>query len=306
MQRRHSSKHRQRGQAMVEFAIVLPILIVLTLGGIYLTLSYLHKLRMNGLAFMAARVAAVRAEGYDAAGFVKERYKQTSGQNWVDQLSTPSTLPSSGQASVVLQKQTERLDLLANAIDILSGGGSSDPVQLTARATLPREYWTYNGEARPRTRTIVDYRYGSIGALPWVDLLDALPDALFDARQMADAPGGSNNEALGLAPPNTNLIHFYNARGWSRMDYLENSEKENGQFENMRLVGTYFKAIENGASLAGYLLKFSGLGAALQEVMGTVTETLSVTVETTMSQVSTTLDTQTRASMQTLPGERVP
>jgi len=303
MKRLNKNKRHQRGQAMVEFAIVLPILIVLTLGGIYLTLSYLHKLRMNGLAFMSARVAAVRSEGYDAAAFVKERYKRSSGQNWVDQITSPAALPASGQVTVVMQKQTERLDLLANAIDILSGGGNSDPVQLTARATLPREYWTYNGESRPRTRTIVDYRYGSIGPLPWLDLLDALPDAIFDAKQMADAPGNSNNEALGLAPPNTNLINFYNARGWTRMDYLENTEKENGQFENMRLIATYFKEIENGASLVGYLLKFSGFGAALQEVMGAVTEPLSVTVETTMGKVSSTLDTQTRASMQTLPGE---
>jgi hypothetical protein len=299
------SRKRERGQAMVEFAIVLPILIVMTLGGIYLTLSYLHKLRMNGLAFMSARVAAVRADGYQAADFVKERYKRASQQNWVDQIESPAQAASPGKVSVVLQKQTERLDLLANAIDILSGGGSSDPTQLTAQATMPHEYWTWNGEARPRTRTIVDYRYGSVGPLPWIELLDALPDAIFDAKQMADTPpgGSGNDELLGLAPPNTNLINFYNARGWSRMDYLENTEKESGQFDRMRLVGTYFKAIENGASLTGYLLEFSGIGTALQAVLGNVTEVMSVTVENTMGKVSSTLDKQTRASMQTLPGD---
>jgi len=291
-------KH-ERGQAMVEFAIVLPILIVMTLGGIYLTLSYMQKLRMNGLAFMSARVAVVRADGFDASGFVKEQYKRASQQNWVDKLRETPSIPQAKTAQVTLVKPAERLDILANALDILAGGGSSDPAELTARATQPREYWTYGTEARPRTRTIVDYRYGSVGNLPWLDLLDVIPKAIFDTTQMADTPpgGSGNDELLGLTPPNQNLLQFYADRGWSKSDYLANSEKENGQFNRMRLIGENFKAIQNGASLVGYLAEFSGFGAALKAVLGEVTETMSVTVETTMSKVSDTLDKQTRASV---------
>ena len=56
----------QDGQGLVEFALVLPILLLLTLGTILLTLSYIQKARMNGLAFMSARVAIVRRANTDA------------------------------------------------------------------------------------------------------------------------------------------------------------------------------------------------------------------------------------------------
>lgn len=285
---------------MVEFAIVLPLLIILTLGGVYLTLSYLHKLRMNGLAFMAARVAVVRAENFDAPGFVRERYQQASQQNWVDKLEVAPAVPLQNQSQVTLNKPLERLDLLANAIDILSGGGSTSPTVMTARATLPREYWTFGAEARPRTRSIVDYRYSSVGNLPWLDLLDAIPNTIFDTTQMADTAASSadNDALLSLLPPNQNLIAFYADRGWTAADYRSHSEKENGQFERMRTIGTHFKAIENGASLVGYLAEFSGFGTALKAVLGEVSETFSVTVENTMTQVSSTLDKQTRVSVQ--------
>ena len=49
------------GQGLVEFALVLPILLLLTLGTVLLTLSYIQKARMNGLAYMSARVASVRS-----------------------------------------------------------------------------------------------------------------------------------------------------------------------------------------------------------------------------------------------------
>ena len=294
---------RERGQAMIEFAIVLPILIVLTLGGIYLTLSYLHKLRMNGLAFMSARVAAVRSTDFEAADFVKKRYQQLSQQKWVNQIESTASTPTSEQARITLEKPAERLDLLANAMDILSGGGNQKPTVLYAQATLPREYWTLGSEARPRTRTLVDYRYQLRGSLPWLNLLDAIPERIFDTRQMAHTPGSSsaNDQLLGLNPPNANLLEFYADRGWNQTDYRSHSEKENGQFARMQTLGSHFKAIQGGAALVGYLAEFSGFGTALKGVLGEVTEKLSVTVENTMSKVSSTLDQQTRTSFSESP-----
>lgn len=302
-----TKRRQERGQAMVEFAIVLPLLILMTLGGIYLTLSYLNKLRMNGLAFMAARMAVVRAENFNAPSFVLERYKQTSQQNWVDKLTVESNTPLPNQSRITLNKPLERLEILANAMDILSGGGSLSPTVMTAQVNLPREYWTFGGEARPRTRSIVDYRYSSIGNLPWLELLDKIPDSIFNTTQMADTPLNSinNNDLLSLVPPNQNLMAFYAARGWSEADYRANREKEKGQFERMRIIGTHFKAIENGASLVGYLAEFAGFGTALKAVLGEVGEELSITVENTMTQISTTLDKHIRASVQgnTIPGK---
>ena len=57
----------EKGNSLVEFALVLPMLLVLTVGGVYLSVSFSHKSIMNGVSFMQARAASVRQNHGDIA-----------------------------------------------------------------------------------------------------------------------------------------------------------------------------------------------------------------------------------------------
>ena len=70
----------QKGQSMLEFALILPLLIVLTLGGVFFIMSFTHKSTMNGVAFMATRAAAVRNDPKQVSEWVKQKYIEKSNK----------------------------------------------------------------------------------------------------------------------------------------------------------------------------------------------------------------------------------
>ncbi|MBC7543455.1 MAG: pilus assembly protein, partial [Candidatus Sericytochromatia bacterium] len=64
------SRRRQHGQALVETALVIPILVLMVFGTFYVTYAYMQRSIMNGVAFMAARAISVRDPG-EASGLAK-------------------------------------------------------------------------------------------------------------------------------------------------------------------------------------------------------------------------------------------
>jgi hypothetical protein len=62
------SQERERGQAMVEFAIVFPIQLFLTLAALQLAHFMIAKLVVNHAAYASARAALVIREGVDSDG----------------------------------------------------------------------------------------------------------------------------------------------------------------------------------------------------------------------------------------------
>lgn len=247
----------EAGQGLVEFALVLPILLLLTLGTILLTLSYIQKARMNGLAFMSARVAAVRRPDFDASDFTLKKYAEHSGQNWLNQVTASVPATDFDKVAVQLSKPGERLDVLANLIS----GQANQPLDLVVQMQLPREY--NGGTLRPATFTQVDYRYNPHGL---GDLLTLIPKSLLDTTQMADSPAptniGERDQNLGLDPTSHNLESFYAKRNWSNAFKLNDEDPKGSDFASMQSTYANFKKIEDGslalslfASLLGPIAK---------------------------------------------------
>lgn len=58
---------RERGAAMVEFALITPLLVLIILGLLEFGYRYERSARLNNAAFIAAREIAIHKTGYDAA-----------------------------------------------------------------------------------------------------------------------------------------------------------------------------------------------------------------------------------------------
>lgn len=288
-----------RGQSMVEFAIVLPILLLLTLGTIMLTVSYLQKSQLNGLTFMASRAAAVRRSETEATRFTLDKYREQSGQTWVQNVTPSYPNADPQQVAVRLSKPAQRLDILAN---LLSGQPGTQPGQLSTQIQLPREY-PESGSTRPQTYNQVDYQYHNQFKPPWLELPAPLDKLVFDSTQMADKMTGGpdkQDDILSLTPPNENLLKFYEARGWSESDFRAHDEEEKGagfdDFKNMRIIGEQFKLLQNGTLLLDQLLKlFLGpFAGPIKEVLGAIGAEAAAGVERGMSGLATTTDVQVR------------
>lgn len=258
----------QRGQGLLEFSLVLPILLLLTLGTILLTLSYIQKARMNGLAFMSARVAVVRRANFDAAGFTLKKYAERSGQNWLGELTPSVPVTDRDIAAVSLSKPGERLDVLAN---LISGQPNSQPLDLIVQMQLPREYQG-SDTLRPATFTQVDYHYKPHGL---GDLLTLIPKVLLDTTQLADDPAasdlGQRDQNLGLEPANQNLEKYYANRGWKNALIQNDEDPKGSDFASMQTVYANFKAIETGGMLLQLFIDFlTGVAKPITDALGAV------------------------------------
>lgn len=291
----------------MEFALVLPLLVVLTIGSIYLTMSYVQKSRLNAISFMSARSAAVYNENLTMTRFIQEKYRDKTQQMWVDKvrIEQPSSDDENRRyVTVRLVKPGERLDILANAIDILSGGGQYNPQDTVSQMRLSKEYFYRAGkdEFRPRTYSVVNYRYEMRPGLEWLTLLDKLPKKIFDMSQMEDSRKGDEsdlqeqpaaNKFVGTHPPFKNIAAFYKERDWEKA-FQENQEKEEGAFLSMQRVSDNFKAIELGGALAGYLADFLTFAGPLKNLLTDGTAEAVHVVEVTLDQVSTAVDKHNR------------
>ncbi|HEY9899852.1 MAG TPA: TadE/TadG family type IV pilus assembly protein [Pantanalinema sp.] len=98
----------ESGQSLVEFAIVLPILLVLTFGTIQLGIFLQRQITLTGASFLAARAATVG--GRDGVAFdapakeVLSAYGEESEQPWIKAIAEGSD----GQVTIKTE-ETERL-----------------------------------------------------------------------------------------------------------------------------------------------------------------------------------------------------
>lgn len=263
----------QSGQAMIEFALVLPLLIVLTVGTIFLTITYIHQSTMNGVSFMSARALAVR-NNTQVAQQVQNRFKKRAKFNnpnhWLNQVTIKARRVGS-QAEVTLSKPAEQLDMLANFINSVGNGNTKhDPRIQQSKITLSDEYINRQGSSRPQTFKIVNYRYGSTGGDGWNKLLpEEIKQRLpIDLRQIAMKTETASQEqkdaVLGALPYDKRLQQgleprlkdFYKDSGMAGGDGLNNSEKVSGKspnlhnasnFNTIKKIHSHFRKIQIGA-----------------------------------------------------------
>lgn len=282
----------ESGQGLVEFAVVLPILLLLTVGTIMLTLSYIQKARMNGLAFMSARVAAVRRPNVDAAAYTLQQYRERTGQNWLQEITVQPQPTGPNEVGIRLSKPGERVDVFAN---LVSGQQNQQPMNLVVQMQLPKES-TETGSLRRQTYSEVDYQYEPLGI---GELISNLPQGLLNTTQMADSASpsdfGARDKLLGLEPPDTNLKKFYDDHNWNNA-FSSNDEAAAGQFASMQTTYKTFVLIEQGGSLLQLIANFSGFGKALMDVLELVGAEAADAMEKSMDRVSDGVDQNVRNS----------
>ncbi len=100
MSQNSNTKNNEQGQAMVEFAMVLPILLVLVFGIIQFGITFNHYLTLTDAVRAGARQAAVSRIATDPAGLAEARVRSAAAGSLDDADLDVTVTPSdqSGQA----------------------------------------------------------------------------------------------------------------------------------------------------------------------------------------------------------------
>ncbi|MEB3328113.1 MAG: TadE family protein [Candidatus Sericytochromatia bacterium] len=144
------------GQALAEFALVLPMLALLTFGTIEVTLWLQQQSSLNAAAFLASRSAAVLGADSARTRQAMQGYVEASPP-WLGRAVAAMKL-TRGQASVTLEATTDRFTGLISG---LSGGQARGFDTLAAKAVTPLEYEPArhgNAQTGPKSRFLFDYR----------------------------------------------------------------------------------------------------------------------------------------------------
>lgn len=142
----------QSGQSLVEFAIVLPILLVLTFGTIQLGIFLQRQITLTGASFLAARAATVG--GRDGTAFdtpakeVLRTYGEDSAQPWIKAIADGSdgkvTVKTEEQERLiklgVYKDNTEWNDGVARFSKMLGGANPPKVGQMGGTIAINREY----------------------------------------------------------------------------------------------------------------------------------------------------------------------
>lgn len=295
--------NEEEGSSMVEFAIVFPVLIVLTIGSIYLSVGFTQKSIMNGLAFMETRAASVRQQHNMIAEHAVRNYmKSTEGQQkWLEEAKSEVKINNqTNDLTVLVTKDAMNTELLSNALNVIGGrkpDGKTEIKKVKSAMVLPIEYITLAKRSdRPNTRTTVNYETYPIGAKFFEEgLLSKLPDSikgmiipetLVDPKKDDNADGNDNNVnanrradwIIGSDPTHNmeRVNKFYTRWGLSKTSSSEKplsismdnlGLKTIDKLYFLQATGEYIKVIESGANLTQIAAKFTPLGKAVDIMM---------------------------------------
>lgn len=292
----------EEGSSMIEFALVLPLLIVLTIGSLYLSVGFTQKSIMNGLAFMETRASSVRQQhNYIAEHAVRNYLKSTEGkQKWIEEAKSDIKVDSrTNNLTVIVSKDALNTEILTNALNVLGGNkpdGKPEIKKIKSAMVLPIEYITLAGRSdRPNTSTTVKYQTELIGANFINDGLfsklpesvnemikKAMPKSLVDEKSDYSAVGGEHQtrilDGILSADPTRNGVKLNKTYEYWGLE-LENNHKSEAPnvlkpadifdvskvntLGFMKITADNISYIKTGATLAQLVAKFS-FGPAVQ------------------------------------------
>lgn len=285
----------EEGSSMVEFAIVLPVLIVLTIGSIYLSVGFTQKSIMNGLAFMETRAASVRQQHTKIAEHAVKNYmKSTDGQQlWLEEAESDISVDiQTNDLKVIVTKDAMNTEVLSNALNIIGGrkpDGKAEIRKVKSAMILPIEYIDKaKGSDRPNTRTTVNYETAPVGGdFLAKNLLDKLPQSvselivpksLVDPKDDDTLGGGVNDSKRAdriLGSDSTyNMERANEVYKYWGLDNFGTSEKPNSRsiakvntLGFLDITAENVALIEGGANLAQIAAKFATFGPIVQTAL---------------------------------------
>lgn len=126
---------------MAEFALILPLLGLLTFGMVEITLYVQQKSALIGAGFFAARTASVLSNETDLARASARRFAEAAGYGWLQEAVGGMQLQGAGESSRVRLTATPGgLGPVVDGLLALSTGASSGFSTLQADVGLPLEY----------------------------------------------------------------------------------------------------------------------------------------------------------------------
>lgn len=141
-------RRREEGQTMAEFAIILPMLLLLTIGTIELGVFLQRQIILSGAGFLAARAATVGGkEGNNpslAAQEVMRAYSEDSKQPWIGKVVSGSEgkldVKTEAADRAIRVQVTKKETSLGDMLAAFGGGGSQGKGQIGASIVVNREY----------------------------------------------------------------------------------------------------------------------------------------------------------------------
>jgi hypothetical protein len=175
---RRQQRH-QHGQALIEAAFTVPIMVLLVFGTFYITYAYMQRSILNGVAFMAARAVSVREPG-DANQIAKTvaqrmvKNAKLGGSHWLNR----APISGDAKAGVHMEEPDGMWSFLARMTDTTAGGGHHQKVAIQ----LDQE-WRRISESGGRTQTyhLIDYSVNEADA--YEGALQVFQGALYSARE---------------------------------------------------------------------------------------------------------------------------
>lgn len=129
---------RDGGQAMVEFALILPLLALLTFGTLEVALYIQEQSAIDGASFFAARAASVLGDDKSGTSASLRSYTDATGIGWLQNASvTDGSSKSQGKAAYTVTAGSDRL---AGMISGLSGGQVTGFDVVASGSVMPLDY----------------------------------------------------------------------------------------------------------------------------------------------------------------------
>ncbi len=128
---------------MVEFAVVLPLLLVLSFGTIEIGLYLQRRIILEGAAFVSARAAAVQgSQAASTARQVAETYAQDSHAAWIQQAAETARVDTDSDQlmDVRLTRNGDAWTGLLTGSIAMQGGSLAPIGQWTAEAPINQEF----------------------------------------------------------------------------------------------------------------------------------------------------------------------
>jgi hypothetical protein len=158
-----SRRRSQAGQALVEAAFTVPIMVFLVFGTFYITYAYMQRSIMNGAAFMAARAVSVREPGTaDAlAKTVVSRMAKNAklgGDHWLHR----AAVHASADGGVRMVEPDGMWSFLAKMADSTAGGKGRH--QKVAIQLTPEYRRIASSRRSTQTYYLISYSVEEMGA----------------------------------------------------------------------------------------------------------------------------------------------
>jgi|GEM_PF-1456704 Flp pilus assembly protein TadG len=273
----------EAGQSMAEFAIILPILLLLTFGTIELGIFLQRQITLTGAGFLAARAATVGGKDgtnpSKAAQEVLKAYGREASQPWVQSVADGSQGKvavkmdnSNRTVAVTATKRGEAwTGLVAGAAAALGAPLKSDIGQLGGTVVVSREYVKGKGAhdaTQERADDTINYQ-ADLGPLnnfnqqmrqytaPIQQVLKSIPNAPPQINAMI---GVLTIDPLQAVAPNPRGQHWSNGR--TKGSVYASSDAEDPKFKDAQYFNQPLLLAQNVDASAKSMIALQGQMAA--------------------------------------------